>query len=162
MRLFKTPNIDFVSKIKLAYTISATFLILTVVSLFYNPMRSGMGLNFSIDFVGGTVVQLKFEKAVMQDLGKIRGIVNNLGYGSAEVKRIGTAADNELQIIVRQKASSDADAGQVITNALNKDYPGNPFTMRRSEHVGPRIGKELQKQAIIAWHRWSRCSMTCW
>lgn len=107
------------------------------------------GLNFSIDFVGGTLVQVKFEKQVQPDIGKIRTIINGLGFGSPEVKTTGPALNNELQITVR-KQGDGTEVVEAIRGALQNKYPENKFEVRRVETVGPKIGGELKRNAIIA------------
>ncbi len=107
------------------------------------------GLNFSIDFAGGTVVQIKFEKPVQGDIGTIRTIISGLGYGSPEVKTIGPIEKNELQIMVRKQPENNSVADK-IQSTLQKEYSANPFEVRRVENVGPKIGSELRRNAIIA------------
>jgi preprotein translocase subunit SecF len=151
MQFIKTTNFDFVKNARLFFTISTVLIAIILLSLVYHPLRHGMGLNASIDFTGGTMLQLKFEKTVVNDLGTIRNIINDMGYGSGEVKRIGVAGDNEIQILVKkQKGAENADVGEKVQAALQQKYAANPFELRRQEHVGPRIGSELKRQAIIA------------
>jgi preprotein translocase subunit SecF len=151
MQFIKQTNFDFIKPAKFFFIMSAIILGFGLLSMVYHPLRHGMGVNASIDFTGGTLLQLKFEKPVSGDLGTIRTIVNGLGYGSGEVKRIGLTEDNEIQIMVKKlKSAEDADAGEIVKAALQKQYAANPFELRRQEHVGPRIGSELQRQAIIA------------
>ncbi|MBN1308509.1 MAG: protein translocase subunit SecF [Chitinispirillaceae bacterium] len=107
------------------------------------------GFNFSIDFVGGTLTQLKFQKSIQGDIAEIRSIIAELGYGSPEVKTIGQAANNEIQVMVRKKAEGTLVVDG-IKRALQEKYAGNPFEVRRVENVGPKIGGELRRNAIIA------------
>ena len=144
MQLFKTPNIDFIGNRNKTFIISGVLFVITIISLVINK-----GPNLSIDFVGGTVVQLKFEKQVLEDLGTIRSIIAELDFGTPEVKTIGKKSDNEIQIIVKKKAEGTL-VGDAIKDALSKNYSGNTFELRREEKVGPKIGKELQRNSAIA------------
>ncbi len=144
LRLFKDTNIDFLRWGTLAVICSSAFIVVSVIFAFIHG-----GPNLSIDFVGGTLVQVKFEKPVQQDLGKIRSIISGLGFGSPEVKTIGQVANNELQITVREK-SEGTTVPDAIRSALAKDYSENGFEVRKVETVGPKIGGELRRNTIIA------------
>ena len=144
MQLFKTPNINFIGNRNKAFIFSGILFAITIVSLIINK-----GPNLSIDFVGGTVVQLKFEKPIVNDLDKIRSAITDLDFGQPEVKTIGGREDNEIQIIVEKKAEGTL-IGDAIKEALKKKLSDNPFELRREEKVGPKIGKELQRNTLIA------------
>lgn len=150
MEWFTSPNFNFIGNKNKAFIISGLFIAVAVLSLFLPiyPNR-GIGLNMSIDFAGGTVVQLKFDKPVMDDLGEIREVVGNLGYGKPEVKTIGRRADNEIQIIVKTKQEGSMVAEKVKA-ALGEQYGENPFEVRRQEKVGPKVGGELGQKAILS------------
>lgn len=144
MQFFKTPNINFIGNRTKAFIFSGALFVITIVSFIIHK-----GPNFSIDFVGGTVVQLKFEKPIVNDLSTIRSIITDLNFGQPEVKTIGGGEDNEIQIIVKKKAEG-TQVGDAIKDALKKRLSDNPFELRREEKVGPKIGKELQRNTIIA------------
>ena len=144
MQFFKTPNINFIGNRTKAFIFSGALFAITIVSLIIHK-----GPNFSIDFVGGTVVQLKFEKSIVNDLSTIRSVITDLDFGQPEVKTIGSVKDNEIQIIVEKKAEG-TQVGDAIKDALKKRLSDNPFELRREEKVGPKIGKELQRNTIIA------------
>jgi preprotein translocase SecF subunit len=143
MQFFKSTNINFIGNQNKAFILSGLLIVITIVSVIVHK-----GLNTSIDFVGGTVVQLKFERPIDQDLGTIRSIVSELDFGMPEVKTIGRDR-SEIQIIVKQQAEGTL-VGDEIKKALNEKYSGNPFDLRREEKVGPKIGKELQEKGTLA------------
>ena len=89
MRILENLNYDFLGKRKIAYVISITIFLIGFISIFVR------GLEFGIDFKGGTEIVLQFEKPV--DVGEIRTYVDNLGLGTAEVKTFG----GETGIMVR-------------------------------------------------------------
>jgi len=148
MQIFRDTNYNFIGNKKKAFILSGLLVALTVVSLVVpiHPDR-GFGPNMSIDFVGGTVVQLKFEKPVLDDLAQLRTLVSDLGYGKPEVKTVGREEHNEVQIIVKRQKEGTLVADE-IRGALAKGYAGNPFEIRRLEKVGPKVGGELAEKAV--------------
>jgi preprotein translocase subunit SecF len=144
VQFFKNTKIDFLKNRKIAIGISITFILIGLISVVVHR-----GFNLSVDFAGGTLVQMKFDKPVRGDLGKIRTIVTNLGFGTPEVKTIGAIANNEVAVTVGKQSTDDA-ISEGIRAALAKEYSENKFEMRRIETVGPKIGGELKRDVLIA------------
>jgi preprotein translocase subunit SecF len=145
VQIFKNTKIDFLGVRKIAIGFSIVLTLITIVSLIVHR-----GFNYSIDFVGGSLVQLKFEKPVKGDLHKIRSAVASLNYGTPEVKSIGAEGNNELQITIKKKSADLTKIGEELKGAIQKNYPENPFQVRRYETVGPKVGGELKWDAIIS------------
>jgi preprotein translocase subunit SecF len=145
IQIFKTvPNINFIGVWKIAFSISGTLLLITIASVIYHK-----GFNTSIEFTGGTAIQLRFEKPVERDLGTIRSLVNNLGFGQAEIKTIGPVKNNEIQVTVK-KQGEGTTIGDAVKQAIAKGYADNKFEVRYEEKVGPKIGAELASKAFWA------------
>ena len=144
VQFLKKTSINFLGYRKIAITISISFILIGLISVVAHR-----GLNLSVDFAGGTLMQLKFDKPVRDDLGEIRSIINNQGLGSPEVKTIGKVSQNELQVTVSKQAEGSTVADQVRA-ALSKEYSKNSFEVLRIENVGPKIGGELKRDAMIA------------
>lgn len=144
MQIFKKTNINFIGFRRVAITCSLIFILVGVISVILHR-----GLNLSIDFAGGTLIQMKFEKPVRSDLAKIRQIITNLGHGSPEVKTIGQVDNNELQVTVRKQGEGTSVADE-IKSVLGKEYADNKYEVLRVENVGPKIGGELKRNALIA------------
>ncbi len=144
MKFFGTTNINFIGNRKIALAISAVAILVTIASL---GMKKGP--NFSIDFLGGTVLQLKFEKPIAEDRAKIQEIVAGLNFGVPEVKVIGNEGENELQIIVKRQTEG-TKVGKDIKDAISEKYSENAFELRSEDMVGPRIGNELKRNAVWA------------
>ena len=135
MRFLSKTNIDFISKQKIAGFLSITLIVAGIASLI---MKGGPLL--SIDFTGGTVAQVKFEKPV--ELGQLRETLSDYGFKGAEIVEFGSP--DEI-LIKTQFSGSNSEISEKLTLAL-----GNSFTLRRVESVGPKIGKELQTDALKA------------
>lgn len=140
MQFFKELHINFIEKRKLAYIISGALLLIGIISLIING-----GPKYSIDFTGGTSLQVKFEKSVTA--GDLRNSLADIGFGNAELKRIGS--DNEFIIRVEQM-SEGTEVATVMEEELVKDFPDNPYDIRSAVEIGPKIGGELRRAAIVA------------
>jgi preprotein translocase subunit SecF len=140
----KVPNINFIGVWKIAFSISGILLLITVGSIIYHK-----GFNTSIEFTGGTEIQLKFEKSTAPDMAKIRSIVTGLGFGQPEIKTIGPEKNNEIQVTVKKQAEGNT-VGETVKAALSRGYADNKFEVRREEKVGPKIGSELASKAFWA------------
>ena len=117
MRILENLNYDFLGKRKIAYTVSITIFLIGFISIIVR------GLQFGIDFKGGTEIVLKFEKPV--DVGEIRTYVENLGLGASEVKTFG----GETGILVRtqEQVIPPGIYPKVVENiesAIEKYFPG--------------------------------------
>ena len=135
MRFLSKTNIDFISKQKITGFLSIALIVAGIASLI---MKGGPLL--SIDFTGGAVAQVKFEKPV--ELGQLRETLSDYGFKGAEIVEFGSP--DEI-LIKTQFSGSSSEISEKLTLAL-----GNSFTLRRVESVGPKIGKELQTDALKA------------
>ncbi len=89
MQLLLNTNFDFIGNRKYGYIFSATLFIIGIISLIMHG-----GLHYNLDFTGGTLIQLKFEKNVQ--IEQIRNAISSAGYGESEIKHYG--ALNEIVI----------------------------------------------------------------
>ena len=135
MRFLKKTNINFISKQKFTAFLSTVLIIAGIASLI---MKGGPLL--SIDFTGGTVAQVKFENPV--ELGQLRNTLSEYGFKGAEIVEFGSPDE---VLIKTQFSGSSSEISEKLALAL-----GNTFTLRRVESVGPKIGKELQNDAMKA------------
>ena len=135
MRLLSKTNINFISKQKVAGLLSIALIISGIASLI---MKGGPLL--SIDFTGGTVAQVKFDKDV--ELTSLRSTLSEYGFKGAEIVEFGSPDE---VLIKTQFSGSSSEISEKLTTAL-----GETFTLRRVESVGPKIGKELQTDALKA------------
>ena len=138
MELFSSKKIyDFMSKRILFVSISLIFVISSLVLIFTK------GLNFGIDFRGGTLVQVKYEKPIQ--LNEIRKVLSK-EYSGFSVTRFGS--DNEVLIKLPITTTSVTnDIGDKIRKLLK---PTGKFEIRRVDIVGPKVGNELTEKGIKA------------
>lgn len=100
------------------------------------------GLNFGLDFTGGTLIELGYERPA--DLQSIRGQLQRSGYGDAVVQSFGATTD----VLVRMPGD-DPELGNSVAQALEK-ASSDAFVVKRVEFVGPAVGEELRDQGGIA------------
>jgi preprotein translocase SecF subunit len=140
LELFRAPNYDFIGKRKWAYLVSAALILVGVVSLVVQG-----GLRTDIDFAGGTLVEVRFERPPAID--RIRATLTAVGLGDSIIQQFGEPRD----FIIRLKLGTAAtDAGKTVQQALASDPSLGPFEIRRVEFVGPQVGRDLQLQALSA------------
>ena len=133
-------NIDFISKAKIALYLSLGIIILGIGSLIVNK-----GPNLSIDFVGGTVIQISSANNI--DVNKVRDLLSSTILDKSEVTEItGMSSNQQFRIKTNLKIEDTTEISSLIMQSL-RDY--NP-EIRAIESVGPKVGKELQYQAIYA------------
>lgn len=140
MEIFKTNKIyDFMGKRVPFLGFSAILLIASIVLLLTK------GLNLGIDFAGGTIVQVKYEKAA--PIKDIRNILNQtVEFKNSTITEFGSVEE----IVIRIKASSSdlgADLGDEISKVLDKT---GSFEVRRVDIVGPKVGGELREKGLMA------------
>ncbi len=142
MQIFKNLNLNIIGYRKVAYVISGILILISLVSLLLHG-----GPKYGIDFTGGTSLQVKFDKTIQ--VGDVRSSVSKVGFGNAEIKRIGLAEENEFIIRVEQM-SEGSDVALMMEEQLTQDFPDNPYDIRAVTEIGPTIGSELRRAAIFA------------
>ena len=143
MQIIKSDiNIDFIGKQKIGFVLSAILIIMSIGSLVIHK-----GPNFGIDFVGGTLIQVKFSESV--EVGKIRSAMTDLGFNDASVQNFGHAGDNEFLIRTSSPEASKDGLSNKISTTL-KSSTGVMPEIRRTEMVGPQVGKDLRGKALLA------------
>ena len=103
------------------------------------------GFNLSIEFTGGTVIELAYPETA--PLVEIRGELETLGYTDFQVQNFGTSRDVLIRLPIAEGQSS-ADQSQVLMAALTASAPD--VTLQRVEFVGPQIGRELVENGLLA------------
>ncbi|BBO89016.1 protein translocase subunit SecF [Desulfosarcina ovata] len=135
-------NIDFVGKRKIAFTISLLLIAVSIVTLIVNQ-----GPRYGIDFAGGTLVQVKFAKAVTID--RIKSGLETIDMTASAVQQFGHAADHEYLIRTDTATTAVEGLAERIETGL-KASTGVDAETRRVEMVGPQVGKDLREKALFA------------
>lgn len=143
MEILGKTNFDFIGKRFIAYTISTVLVLTGIVALI---QISRGAANMGIDFAGGTSVQVKFAQPL--DLGAVRDALSKSGIKDSEPQQF--ADGRSVMIRLKRGAGSESGMAQRVQEALKKEMGSNPFTVEASTEIGPAIGKELQKKALLA------------
>jgi preprotein translocase subunit SecF len=145
MRLFAKANYDFLGQRTWAYGISIAFSLIGLVVLLVR------GVNYSVEFTGGTLIQV--ETARPADVGALRNALQARGIEGAEIQTFGS----DREIVVRARVAREgADAndtqatGEAVAQALDATLGAGSYKILRTEAVGPKVGGELRQQAVFA------------
>jgi len=103
------------------------------------------GFHLSIEFTGGTVMEVAYPQAV--ELDKVRGVISQKGYNDFQVQNFGTSRDVMIRLPNIEGKTSTQQSNEVI-EALKATDPA--VELRRVEYVGPQIGKELAHDGLLA------------
>ena len=132
--------IDFSKKFKNANLISLILFFISVIFIFFK------GLNYGIDFKGGTLIELRADNKNI-NITNIRNSLNSMNLGDINVKEFGNKSDYLIK--VEQKENSNNNLIAEIKDKLSNDL-GSDISFRRVENVGPKVSAELLKSGIIA------------
>lgn len=135
----KTTHIDFLGKRKIAAIFSGVMIIASFVLVLTQ------GLNFGVDFTGGTLVELRYEDTV--DLGSVREKLDNSEFQGAVVQHFGSASE----VLVRLAPRGELNSSQISTEVLRLlQEGGQGVELRRVEFVGAQVGEELTESGGLA------------
>ena len=126
-------TINFMGVRNVAFAITVLLTVLALFSMFHK------GMNYGLDFTGGTLIELTYEKPA--DLGLVREELVKAGYHDAVVQNFGATTD----LLVRMPGE-DPQLGNQVAAALQTVGGDNPATVKRVEFVGPQVGEELRDQ----------------
>ena len=133
-------RIDFMARRKIALIFSAVLILASIGSLVTR------GLDFGLDFTGGTLIEISYPEA--PDLANVRGALDEAGYENFSVQTFGTSRDIVVRLPPEVAAEEGADVSTAALEALESVDPG--VEIRRVEFVGPQIGEELANQGGLA------------
>ena len=131
--------INFNKFYKLFNLISLSLVVASVLLLFFK------GLNFGVDFKGGTLIELRSNDKNI-NVTSLRQSFNKMNLGDFNIKKFGNENDFLIKI---EKKDTSANAIEVIKKDLTSSL-GSSFNFRRVENVGPKVSSELLKSGIIA------------
>lgn len=141
MEIFNPRSkIDFMRFDKLAMSLSFAAVVLALVLVFTK------GLNFGLDFTGGTVIEMRFQQS--PDLEQVRKTLESAGFGDAIVKTVGATTDVSVELGLRKGAKQELLSNQVY-DAIKAKF-GEDIEKRRVEFVGPQVGRDLIEKGSLA------------
>ena len=143
--LFSNTNFDFIGVRKYAYIITAVFFISGLVLLLVR------GLNYSIEFTGGTLVQI--ESQVPVDVAQLRAALDANGLTGAEIQSFGSDRD----YLIRARSTHGEAVSEntettvaAVRTALDQTLQPGRYEIMRREAVDPKVGGELRQRALLA------------
>ena len=126
-------TINFMGVRNIAFGVTVLLTVLALFSWFHK------GLNYGLDFTGGTLIELTYEKPA--DVTQVRSELVKAGYHEAIVQSFGATTD----LLVRMPGE-DPQLGHQVAEALQTVGGDNPASVKRVEFVGPQVGEELRDQ----------------
>ncbi|HEV2671266.1 MAG TPA: protein translocase subunit SecF [Gemmatimonadales bacterium] len=146
IRLFANANYDFIKWRRWAFSLTGAIMLVGAGFL------ATRGLNYSIEFTGGTLVQ--FELAHKVPTGNIRAALDNVGLKGADIQNFGS----DTSYIVRARLGAEATEGEAgtqavadaVSRALDQSAGPGQYQIMERQAVGPKVGRELQGKALIA------------
>lgn len=143
IEIIKKTNIDFMGLKKYTFIISGILVISGIIAIIQIVTGSA---NLGIDFVGGTAVQLKFEKKVpLQD---VRYMLESAGIKEFDLQDFPTV--NKVLIRIKQKEETLGKFSQKIISTLREGFKGNKITVDSTIEIGPKVGAKLRQDALWA------------
>ena len=133
-------NYNFEQKFKLANISSMILVLLSILMILFK------GLNFGIDFKGGTLMELRCDSTNIQ-ISDVRSSFNQLDLGDINVKEFGKKGD--FLIKFERKSFDDKISIKTIKEKVSNELQGN-VDFRRVENVGPKVSKELLESGLLA------------
>ena len=143
MEIFKnTTNIDFLGMRKISLAVSV-FLMLASIALL-----ATRGLHFGLDFTGGTLVEVVYEQPV--EIAEVRQSLADAGYQNPVVQGLGSTREMAIRLAPVEGAGAQGSQqlARDVIEALKKN--GRAVTLKRSDFVGPQVGKELRTDGLVA------------
>ena len=131
-------NIKFINYFKIFNILSVLLILFSIISIIFK------GLNYGIDFKGGTLIELRVDSSEIR-INDIRSSFLKMNLGDVSVKKFG----EENDYLVKFENTGQKSKIENIKNELLNDL-GNNFSFRRVENVGPKVSKELLRSGLIA------------
>jgi len=144
IEILKKTKINFIGLRKYAFFVSAVLVSLGIIA-FVQLVRGQA--NLGIDFAGGTAVQLKFEKPIPLD--KARQTLDANGFKDSELQQF--TEGNKLLIQVKKPTNvSEGKVADKVVEIFQKEFADNRLTVDSTTEIGPKVGKSLQHDTLIA------------
>ncbi len=136
-------NFNVVGRMKFAAMASLAVIVISILSLLFHG-----GPNLGIDFAGGTLVQIQFKDTTK--VNEIRNALKTNNLGNSVIQQFGYEGDNEFLVKTEKSSSELKGISANIEEALASQFAEGTFDIRRTEVVGPKVGKDLRQKGILA------------
>ncbi len=148
IRLFANANYDFIGLRRIAYVVTAAVIVPGMI------MLAITGLNYSIEFTGGTSVRIQSHTPAIT-VGALRSALDNGGLNGAQISAIGNAGEfvirarlaGQGQEVNERTARATRDR---VDSTLTRTFGANTYTVRAYQGIGPKVGSELRRLALLA------------
>jgi preprotein translocase subunit SecF len=151
LRILHDTKYDFVKHWRTAVATTVAFILLGVALMGYHRVRTGSAVNYSIEFLGGTQIELQFQSPATADA--IRSAADKVGFAGAEIASFGGPSEYLVKVPPKPGAAAAANAdssGAQLVAELKQSLPANPAKVVRAESVGASVGAELKTKAFTA------------
>jgi preprotein translocase subunit SecF len=146
MRLFQDAEYKFIEQRRKAYVVSGIAILVGIAAMVWNVVSIGSWQNYGVDFTGGSLVQVRFERPTT--VGELRGVLSRSG---TEITRFGEEGSGEFVIRAPlEEATSITEVADEIQQQISSGLPGRTFVVERTELVGAKVGGELLQKAALA------------
>jgi preprotein translocase subunit SecF len=146
LRILQNTKYDFIRHWRLTIGFVALFILPAVIWV------AVAGFRYSIEFTGGTLMQLQFAEA--PDVGNLRSALSNAGMGNVEIQTFGTPRDLVIRAQDPEHVEQQAEGAEAVANTvretLDAEVGADAYTVLRAETVGPKVGSELRTRAVLA------------
>ena len=142
LRVLHHTKIDFIKSWRIAVGVTALFIVGGLAFLGIH------GVNKSIEFTGGTLMQVTFKQA--PDPGQVRATIDGAGYRGSEIQPFGSPREFTIRAAGHEAGAAVEKTARDIEAALKGKFGAGDVTVVRTEIVGPRVGDELSRNAVIA------------
>ena len=147
LRIFHNTTFEFVKHWRLAAGLTVAFIAAGLLTFGVTG-----GVNYSIEFTGGTLMQVQFKQA--PDVAVLRGTLDEAGITGSEIQQFGTATEYTIRARDEKQVEAQAAGAEGISKsiaaALDKKFGAGNVTIVRTEAVGPKVGSELRSGAFTA------------
>jgi len=144
-RLFADAKYDFIGSRGRAYLLSGTGIVLGLFFAILFQVTRGSWLNYGVDFAGGTLMEVRFQRPVTD--AELRPVIESAFQG-AQIAHFGTG--NEFLIRTPSVGEATSSAATTIPDALTAHFGKDSFQVLLTEAVGAKVGNELQGRAALA------------
>ncbi|MBI3329542.1 MAG: protein translocase subunit SecF [Nitrospinae bacterium] len=134
-------NLNFVGRMKPFGLASAGLVLLALLVI----LGRG-GFNYGIDFAGGSLLQLRFQREMTVD--QVRATLRKLDLAESEIQRFGSDRDFILRVL--STAEDLERLRSQVLETFQQEYAGQGVELLRAEQVGPKVGKDLRRKALFA------------